>query len=160
MAVKPFSLLVYSASLLLLFDPFSALSAGFWLSYGSCFILLRIYQTIEQAPNLVSTSLLSRIILFSKILIESQGKIFIALCPLMLIFFQQITWVAPFTNIIAVPLLGGVIVPLNIFAACVWLIFNSFGNLLFQISDVLISIVLSCFNLLEKLSLPLQGFSL
>ncbi len=158
--VKPFTLLVYSASLLLLFDPFSVLSAGFWLSYGSCFILLRIYQTIEQAPNVVSTSLLSRIILFSKILIESQGKIFIALCPLMLIFFQQISWVAPFTNIIAVPLLGGVIVPLNIFAACVWLIFKSFGNLLFQINDVLISIVLSCFNLLEKLSLPLQGFSL
>lgn len=94
LSVKPFSLLVYSASLLLFCDPFSVLSAGFWLSYGSCFILLRIYQTIEQAPNLVLTNLLSRIILFSKILIESQGKIFIALCPLMLIFFQQISWVA------------------------------------------------------------------
>ncbi|NUF21816.1 DNA internalization-related competence protein ComEC/Rec2 [Acinetobacter oleivorans] len=158
--VKPFSLLVYSASLLLLFDPFSVLSAGFWLSYSSCFILLRIYQTIVQEPNLASLSLLSRIILLAKTLIESQGKIFIALCPLMLIFFQQISWVAPLTNIIAVPLLGGVIVPLNIFAACVWLIFKSVGNALFQINDILLSMVLTCFNLLEKLSLPLQGFSL
>jgi len=158
--VKPFSLLVYSASLLLLFDPFSILSAGFWLSYGSCFILLRIYQTIVQTPNLASVSLLSRIILFSKTLIESQGKIFIALCPLMLIFFQQISWVAPLTNIIAVPLLGGIIVPLNIVAACVWLIFNSLGNILFQINDILLSIVLSCFSFLEKLFSPLQGFSL
>ncbi|CAI3124205.1 ComE operon protein 3 [Acinetobacter oleivorans] len=158
--VKPFSLLVYSASLLLLFDPFSVLSAGFWLSYGSCFILLRIYQTIVQVPNLASLSLLSRIILLAKTLIESQGKIFIALCPLMLIFFQQISWVAPLTNIIAVPLLGGVIVPLNIFAACVWLILNSLGNALFQINDILLSMVLTCFSLLEKLSLPLQGFSL
>jgi len=158
--VKPFSLVVYSASLLLLVDPFSVLSAGFWLSYGSCFILLRIYQTIVQAPNLASLSLLSRIILLTKTLIESQGKIFIALCPLMLIFFQQISWVAPLTNIIAVPLLGGVIVPLNIFAACVWLIFNSLGNALFQINDILLSIVLTCFGFLEKLSLPLQGFSL
>lgn len=158
--VKPFSLLVYSASLLLLFDPFSVLSAGFWLSYGSCFILLRIYQTIVQTPNLASVSLLSRIILLSKTLIESQGKIFIALCPLMLIFFQQISWVAPLTNIIAVPLLGGIIVPLNIFAACVWLIFNSIGSALFQINDILLSIVLTCFSFLEKSSLPLQGFSL
>ncbi|MGB8810384.1 MAG: DNA internalization-related competence protein ComEC/Rec2 [Acinetobacter calcoaceticus] len=158
--VKPFSLLVYSASLLLLFDPFSVLSAGFWLSYGSCFILLRIYQTIVQTPNLVSASLLSRIILLSKTLIESQSKIFIALCPLMLIFFQQISWVAPLTNIIAVPLLGGIIVPLNIFAACVWLIFNSLGNALFQINDILLSMVLTYFSFLEKLSLPLQGFSL
>jgi len=145
--VKPFSLLVYSASLLLLFDPFSVLSAGFWLSYGSCFILLRIYQTIVQAPNLASLSLLSRIILLAKTLIESQGKIFIALCPLMLIFFQQISWVAPLTNIIAVPLLGGVIVPLNIFAACVWLIFNSLGNVLFQINDILLSMVLALIGL-------------
>jgi len=38
--LKPFALLVYSASLLLLMDPFSVLSAGFWLSYGACFILL------------------------------------------------------------------------------------------------------------------------
>ncbi|WP_151964199.1 DNA internalization-related competence protein ComEC/Rec2 [Acinetobacter oleivorans] len=158
--VKPFSLLIYSASLLLLFDPFSVLSTGFWLSYGACFILLRIYQTIVQAPNLASLSLLSRIILLTKTLIESQGKIFIALCPLMLIFFQQISWVAPLTNIIAVPLLGGVIVPLNIFAACVWLIFNSVGNALFQFNDILLSMVLTCFSLLEKLSLPLQGFSL
>lgn len=158
--VKPFSLLVYSASLLLLFDPFSVLSTGFWLSYGSCFILLRIYQTIVQTPNLASVSLLSRIILLSKTLIESQGKIFIALCPLMLIFFQQISWVAPLTNIIAVPLLGGIIVPLNIFAACVWLIFNSIGSALFQTNDILLSMVLTCFSFLEKLSLPLQGFSL
>lgn len=49
--LKPFALLVYSASLLLLFDPFSVLSAGFWLSYGACFILLRIYQTIAQLPK-------------------------------------------------------------------------------------------------------------
>ncbi len=49
--LKPFALLVYSASLLLLMDPFSVLSAGFWLSYGACFILLRIYQTIVQIPD-------------------------------------------------------------------------------------------------------------
>ena len=49
--IKPFTLLVYSASLLLLIDPFSVLSAGFWLSYGACFILLRIYQTIAQLPE-------------------------------------------------------------------------------------------------------------
>ena len=48
--IKPFTLLVYSASLLLLIDPFSVL-CRFWLSYGACFILLRIYQTIAQLPE-------------------------------------------------------------------------------------------------------------
>ncbi|MEQ1064850.1 DNA internalization-related competence protein ComEC/Rec2 [Acinetobacter sp. XH1741] len=158
--LKPFALLVYSASLLLLFDPFSVLSAGFWLSYGACFILLRIYQTIAQLPKQHFLSLGSKMIFMSKVLIESQGKIFIALSPLTLLFFQQISWIAPLTNIIAVPIVGGVIVPLNIMAACAWFLFKPFGNMLFQFNDILLSILLSCLSLLEKLSLPLQGVSL
>ncbi|HFX6224349.1 DNA internalization-related competence protein ComEC/Rec2 [Acinetobacter nosocomialis] len=158
--LKPFALLVYSASLLLLMDPFSVLSAGFWLSYGACFILLRIYQTIVQIPDQHFLSLRSKMIFMTKVLIESQGKIFIALSPLTLLFFQQISWIAPLTNIVAVPIVGGIIVPLNILAACTWFIVKPFGNMLFYFNDILLSILLSCLGLLEKLSLPLQGISL
>lgn len=158
--LKPFALFVYSASLLLLMDPFSVLSAGFWLSYGACFILLRIYQTIVQIPDQHFLSLRSKMIFMTKVLIESQGKIFIALSPLTLLFFQQISWIAPLTNIVAVPIVGGVIVPLNILAACIWFIVKPFGNMLFYFNDILLNILLSCLGLLEKLSLPLQGISL
>lgn len=158
--LKPFALLVYSASLLLLMDPFSVLSAGFWLSYGACFILLRIYQTIVQIPDQHFLSLRSKMIFMTKVLIESQGKIFIALSPLTLLFFQQISWIAPLTNIVAVPIVGGIIVPLNILAACTWFIVKPFGNMLFYFNDILLNILLSCLGLLEKLSLPLQGISL
>ncbi|MDE9408838.1 DNA internalization-related competence protein ComEC/Rec2 [Acinetobacter nosocomialis] len=158
--LKPFALLIYSASLLLLMDPFSVLSAGFWLSYGACFILLRIYQTIVQIPDQHFLSLRSKMIFMTKVLIESQGKIFIALSPLTLLFFQQISWIAPLTNIVAVPIVGGIIVPLNILAACIWFIVKPFGNILFYFNDILLSILLSCLGLLEKLSLPLQGISL
>ncbi|MFH3940533.1 DNA internalization-related competence protein ComEC/Rec2 [Acinetobacter nosocomialis] len=158
--LKPFALLIYSASLLLLMDPFSVLSAGFWLSYGACFILLRIYQTIVQIPDQHFLSLRSKMIFMTKVLIESQGKIFIALSPLTLLFFQQISWIAPLTNIVAVPIVGGIIVPLNILAACIWFIVKPFGNMLFYFNDILLSMLLSCLGLLEKLSLPLQGISL
>ncbi|MEW7119406.1 DNA internalization-related competence protein ComEC/Rec2 [Acinetobacter nosocomialis] len=158
--LKPFALLIYSASLLLLMDPFSVLSAGFWLSYGACFILLRIYQTIVQIPDQHFLNLRSKMIFMTKVLIESQGKIFIALSPLTLLFFQQISWIAPLTNIVAVPIVGGIIVPLNILAACIWFIVKPFGNMLFYFNDILLSILLSCLGLLEKLSLPLQGISL
>jgi competence protein ComEC len=158
--LKPFALLIYSASLLLLMDPFSVLSAGFWLSYGACFILLRIYQTIVQIPDQHFLSLRSKMIFMTKMLIESQGKIFIALSPLTLLFFQQISWIAPLTNIVAVPIVGGIIVPLNILAACIWFIVKPFGNMLFYFNDILLNILLNCLGLLEKLSLPLQGISL
>ncbi|MFH3625587.1 DNA internalization-related competence protein ComEC/Rec2 [Acinetobacter nosocomialis] len=158
--LKLFALLIYSASLLLLMDPFSVLSAGFWLSYGACFILLRIYQTIVQIPDQHFLSLRSKMIFMTKVLIESQGKIFIALSPLTLLFFQQISWIAPLTNIVAVPIVGGIIVPLNILAACIWFIVKPFGNMLFYFNDILLNILLNCLGLLEKLSLPLQGISL
>lgn len=158
--LKPFALLIYSASLLLLMDPFSVLSAGFWLSYGACFILLRIYQTIVQIPDQHFLSLRLKMIFMTKVLIESQGKIFIALSPLTLLIFQQISWIAPLTNIVAVPIVGGIIVPLNILAACTWFIVKPFGNMLFYFNDILLNILLSCLGLLEKLSLPLQGISL
>ncbi|MDF2417453.1 DNA internalization-related competence protein ComEC/Rec2 [Acinetobacter beijerinckii] len=156
---QPFALLVYSASLLLIYDPFSILSAAFWLSYGACFILLRIYQTIEQLPKDQISTVSQRFFFSIKILVESQWKIFVALMPLVLIFFQQISWVAPFSNLIAIPLLSGLIVPVNIFAACVWLISAPLGQFFFQISDSLLSLLMVMLNVLQAISPDLYGVS-
>ncbi|ENW80625.1 hypothetical protein F909_01911 [Acinetobacter sp. ANC 3929] len=158
-SIQPLALLVYSASLLLLYDPFSILSAAFWLSYGACFILLRIYQTIQQVPQQLILTPTQKMVLTINIFIESQWKIFIALLPLVVIFFQQISWSAPFSNLIAIPLLGGLIVPLNIIAACIWLLIPTFGKLLFQLNDVLLSILMWLLNMLQHLSPSLYGVS-
>jgi competence protein ComEC len=40
-----------------------------------------------------------------------NGK-FYCLCPLV-IFFKQLSWIAPIANLIVIPFLGGVIVPLR-----------------------------------------------
>ena len=99
--IQPFALLVYSASLLLIYDPFSILSAAFWLSYGACFILIRVYQTIQQKiePTTEHEQVQTwrdKTVLWLKVLIESQWKIFIALFPLVILIFQQVSWAAPF----------------------------------------------------------------
>ena len=157
--IKAFSILIYSASLLLLYDPFSILSAAFWLSYGACFILFRIYQTVEQQSSQQVLTLKYRIVFAIKILIESQWKVFLALLPLVLIFFQQISWIAPITNLITIPLLGGLIVPLGIIAACVWLIVPTLGMLLFQLSNLLLSGVISLLAFLQQIAPKLYGVS-
>ncbi|ENX43028.1 DNA internalization-related competence protein ComEC/Rec2 [Acinetobacter sp. NIPH 2100] len=158
-SIQPLALLVYSASLLLIYDPFSILSAAFWLSYGACFILLRIYQTIQQLPRELILTPTQKLVLTINIFIESQWKIFIALLPLVVIFFQQISWAAPFSNLIAIPLLGGLIVPLNIIAACIWLLIPAFGKLLFQLNGVLLSVLMWLLNMLQHLSPSLYGVS-
>lgn len=158
-SIRPFSILIYSASLLLLFDPFSILSAGFWLSYGACFILLRIYQTIAQLPQDQPMTWTQKIFLAAKALIESQSKIFIALLPLVLIFFQQVSWVAPLSNLIAIPVLSAVVVPLDILAACVWLTIPVVGKFLFQLNDFVLSLLLWMLDTLQQIAPQLYGVS-
>ena len=157
--IQPFALLVYSASLLLIYDPFSILSAAFWLSYGACFILLRIYQTIHDLPQNQVATKTQKLIFAVKILIESQWKIFVALLPLVLIFFQQVSWLAPVSNLIAIPVLSGLVVPLDIIAACVWLIIPALGQLLFQLNDILLSLLMWILNGLQQISPDLYGVS-
>jgi competence protein ComEC len=152
--VRPFNILLSSASILLIFDPFSILSAAFWLSYGACFVLLRIYQTVQQrgADQLKTKTQYIKIQL--KLLIESQWKIFLALFPLMMLFFKQIAWITPLSNLFAIPWIGLVIVPLDVIAALCYFIAEPLGSLVFQINDLCLAALLWLLQLLDGLFAP------
>ena len=152
--VRPFNILLSSASILLIFDPFSILSAAFWLSYGACFVLLRIYQTLQQrgADQLKTKTQYIKIQL--KLLIESQWKIFLALFPLMMLFFKQIAWITPLSNLFAIPWIGLVIVPLDVIAALCYFIAEPLGSLVFQINDLCLAALLWLLQLLDGLFAP------
>lgn len=159
--VYALKLLLLSASLLLWLDPFSILSAAFWLSYGACFILIRVYQTVQtqnhiqtpssdsdlDPPSIVTWK--SKIILFLKVLFDSQWKVFIALFPLVTLIFQQVSWISPLVNLIAIPLIGVVIVPLEVLGACLSIFSDSFGLILFHLADTVLSFLLGCLEFLQ-----------
>ncbi|MEZ2902320.1 DNA internalization-related competence protein ComEC/Rec2 [Acinetobacter terrestris] len=152
--IQPLNILLLSASILLIFDPFSILSAAFWLSYGACFVLLRIYQTVQQSHAEEIKTRTQAIKIQVKILIESQWKIFLALFPLMLIFFKQVAWITPLSNLFAIPWIGMVIVPLDVIAALCYFIFEPLGSLIFQINDGCLSVLLIFMQLLDWLFSP------
>ncbi|NNH36360.1 DNA internalization-related competence protein ComEC/Rec2 [Acinetobacter sp. NIPH 2377] len=152
--IQPLNILLLSASILLIFDPFSILSAAFWLSYGACFVLLRIYQTVQQSHAEEIKTKTQAIKIQVKILIESQWKIFLALFPLMLIFFKQVAWITPLSNLFAIPWIGMVIVPLDVIAALCYFIFEPLGSLIFQINDGCLSVLLIFMQLLDRLFSP------
>ncbi|ATO19899.1 DNA internalization-related competence protein ComEC/Rec2 [Acinetobacter sp. LoGeW2-3] len=152
--VQPLKLLILSAAILLLLDSFSILSAAFWLSYGACFVLLRIYQTIQRQPHGEVQNLKQRLYFGLKVLIESQWKIFVALFPLMILFFKQLAWIAPLSNLFAIPWIGLLIVPLDIIAALFFFIAEPLAALIFQINDLMISILLGFLNLLDSIFSP------
>lgn len=167
--VQALYVVVASAAILLLIDPFSVLSAAFWLSYVACFVLMRVYQTIVAQKNHIDAlktqntlhKFKQEIVIYSKALIESQWKIFIALLPLTLLIFQQVSIISPWVNLISIPLIGGLIVPLEVVGAILSLIFEPLGLLFFHIADLLLSGLLKVFAILDVMIHPeLQWWAL
>lgn len=151
-ALQPFSLVLMSASLLLLFDPFSLLSAAFWLSYGACFILLRVYQSlqVQRADHEFVYRWWRSVISLFALLIVSQWKIFIALMPLILLMFHQVSGLAPVANFIAVPLIGSVIVPIEVLAGCLSLFFPKLAVVLWHLADRVLSALVLVLERLDQ----------
>ncbi|SFF39881.1 competence protein ComEC [Fontimonas thermophila] len=100
---EPTRALAYAWGLILLFDPFAALSPGLWLSFAA--VTAIFYVSLGRLRAERPWLLALRVQLF----------LALALIPLGLYFFHGLTWLAPFVNLIAVPLVS-VLTPLLLIA--------------------------------------------
>lgn len=150
--IDKLSIILFSASILLWFDALFIQSAGFWLSFGASFILLHLYQSIQTAQRSPNQSVWQYSCQVVRLLWQSQWKMFVALFPLVIVFFKQVAWVAPFTNMIAIPVLGAVVVPLNIVATMLWLIFGQLAIPLFALVNLILSMLVWCLELLSAVA--------
>lgn len=114
---------VYALSLvmILLWDPFSVLSMGFWLSYIAIGILIfatgnRIWFTAQSST--------------SKYL-QPQWAAFIGMLPISLYFFQSASLLSPIVNLIAIPWVSFVVTPVCLFSAFAFMVhLNGLGEAL------------------------------
>jgi len=91
--------------LVLVVDPLAPLSKGFWLSFMAvAVLLLTLFRQQAGEHQAVSSG--------SRGLVRSQLFIFLGLMPLMMLFFQQISLLAPLVNLLAIPFIGMLVVPL------------------------------------------------
>lgn len=142
-------LLLLSASILLFFDPLNILATAFWLSYISSLILIRIYLG-QRLHSQWEMSRAKRIAVQMLLLVQAQWKIFIALLPLMLWVFQQFSWLAPLANIIAIPILGLIIVPLAVLASRIFTIFPDIASRMLQLVNVFLESLLWLLQRLDQ----------
>ena len=84
---------------ILLWEPFSILSAGFWLSFSGVLLLIAFMPNTNK-PN--------KIIAF----IRAQWVVSLGLLPLSIGFFSQTTIIGPLVNLIAIPWISLVVVPM------------------------------------------------
>ena len=92
----------------LLVDPLSVLSGGFWLSFGAVFVIaLCLRRPVGKLNQGVTDRMRYRLVDWVRI----QLGIFIGMMPLLILIFGQISVVAPLANLVAVPVVGALVVP-------------------------------------------------
>ncbi len=111
----------------LLFDPLAVLSAGFWLSF--------------LAVSIIAYSLSGRLGKTGYWIGATKTHLVtaIALSPLLILYFQQISIIAPFANFIVVPVVSLVVVPLCFIAVLMMFVSTQLAVLFLQLIDLILS---------------------
>lgn len=97
---RPFSALVVALAVVLLIDPWAVLSAGFWLSFGAMAVILWVTVGRVAVPDKLRGW------------ITVQAAVTLALAPVLVLLFQQVSLISPLANAVAIPLVSWLITPL------------------------------------------------
>jgi len=113
----------------LVFDPLSVLSAGFWLSFVAVGAIM--YTMNQRVANRgLWTS-------YAKV----QFVTLVGLAPLLVVFFQKISLISPIANIVAVPWVSMVTVPLTLLGSLLVVPLPFLGDLLLALAHYSLMII-------------------
>lgn len=102
---RPLAVLAAAAALVIVLDPMAVISAGFWLSFGAVAVIM-----LAGGGRIGRFSWLGA-------WARTQWAVTLALVPLLLAMFQQVSLVSPIANAVAIPLVSLVVVPLTLLAS-------------------------------------------
>jgi len=144
----PFNSLCVALLLVLLIDPLAPASVGFWLSFlAVSMLLLSLYRQEQTGLSYVDKI---------RGMVRGQAFLFFGLLPVMLLFFQQVSLMAPLVNLVAIPFIGLIVVPLSLLSLLASLISPTLFQFLITLPDFLLEIFVAT---LERLTNEL-GFLL
>jgi len=116
----------YALALLavLVYDPLAVLSTSFWLSFGAVLIIMLVPVTLTPGTNF---PLLRR-------WLRMQTYIFIGLISILAVWFNQVPLTGLLANMIAIPWVSFVTVPLVLCGAVLLILYEPLGSLLLKAS--------------------------
>lgn len=112
-SVSVWSILASALLAVLMVDPASPLSIGFWMSFYAVGLLS--IQSLQVTPSdAVGHRRITRILGRVRGLLAVQILLAVGLGPLSILFFDQVSMIAPLCNLIVVPIFALIIVPLTL----------------------------------------------
>jgi competence protein ComEC len=136
------SVYVFYAALfiILLYSPFSVLSASFWLSFMAVALILYANAgRLRVGKNRWAWA-------------RTQYTVGLGLIPFSLLFFHQIAWASFAANLIAIPFTGFLILPITFLASCLLLFIPSVGSVLLTLAEKLLEYLWMFLSYLATLS--------
>ena len=131
----------------LLVDPLAPGAPGFWLSFTAVALIL---YTVAWRPAGGRRTL--RVAWL-------QVVLGVGLAPLLVVAFQQVPLVAPLANLVAVPLVGTLLVPLVLAATLLLLPWPAAGAALLQLAERLLAVAWPWLEASASLPYALHGFA-
>ncbi|WP_018649524.1 MULTISPECIES: DNA internalization-related competence protein ComEC/Rec2 [unclassified Thioalkalivibrio] len=120
--------LALAAAMVLIVHPPSVLAPGFWFSFGAVAVILLLLQGRVGATGWREG-------------LRIQVVLAIAMLPLSLAWFQLGSWVAPVANLVAVPMVTLLILPLLLVGSLLAWGWPAAGGLLLGIADGLLALL-------------------
>ena len=150
--ITAYGVFIWSLFLIALFQPLAVLSASFWLSFCAVLILMLFFS-----PRIFSGAKFRQIF-------AAQGILFVAMAAPILFFIGQTSWLGVLVNIVAVPVVSMVTVPLCLIAALTYFIWPSMADILWHWAGLSLTVLWRLLDVLPPgwglFSLPFPATSM
>ncbi len=136
---RPLDVLLLALGLIVLLNPLAVLSSGLYLSFAAVAVIMySVSARLRRASKLSS---------FLKI----QAIIGLSLLPILLLFFQSVSLIAPLANLLAVPVVSFIVVPLSLLAVSLLSLLPECSALLLVIVDEVLTLLWTYLSYLVEL---------
>ena len=113
-------------------DPWAMLQPGFWLSFAAVGVLMLNEQVqsadrtkLEEGGTAMMIKMVGQAFQTLRTLLREQWVVTVALTPLVVLFFGQLSWVGLLANLVAIPWVTWLVTPLailGVFASPLWVV--------------------------------------
>ncbi|MDN5863713.1 MAG: DNA internalization-related competence protein ComEC/Rec2 [Gammaproteobacteria bacterium] len=115
--------LALAAVAVILISPLALITASFWLSFGAVAALVYGLTSAHPAWGLI----------------RAQIVVSLGIAPLLVAFFGQVSLIGPLANLIAIPYVSWLVVPVDLLGVMANLVHGGWGAPLFQLAALLLS---------------------
>src|SRR5262249_39624249 len=127
--------------IILIIEPFVILSASFWLSFTA--VILIFYAVANRIKPLKHWRVWCRI----------QLTLSLGLIPLSLLFFHQISWISFVANLIAIPSIGFLILPLSLLGNLLSIVNSALGSYILIFTEQLLELLWKLLSFFSEIPL-------